>query len=102
MKPIEPAGYFDSGTTPFYYQADIDRLQSDINALHLALRANKEMLAAETTRADKAEKQCDELRKALKWAVLKVVCKPYEWSRKEDLDAHLAAIKLIASGKGDS
>jgi len=65
MEQIEPAGYFDMGTIPFYYQADIDKLQSDINALNLALRANKEMLATETARADKAEKQRDELLECL-------------------------------------
>lgn len=40
--------------------------QSNARAHYLALKANKEMLTAETARADKAEKQRDELLAALK------------------------------------
>lgn len=113
MKPIEPFGYFraepfgwtncaetDDGAVPLYYQADIDGLQSDNAALNLALRANKEMLVAETARADKAEQQRDELLKYLKWALPKIMRKPCEWCSEGDIDAHIAAIRLIDSMKG--
>ena len=46
--------------------------QSNARAHYLALKANKEMLTAETARADKAEKQRDELLKALEGLALKV------------------------------
>lgn len=40
-------------------------VMDDLDALNLILKANKEMLKSETARADKAEKQRDELLRAL-------------------------------------
>ena len=113
MTPIEPAGYFDSGMTPFYYQADIDKLQREINALNLAFKANKEMLAAETARADAEDRRLQEAARLLEEAegkveileqqceeLLSVLCAVAPHSDRLPLYLGTAINMAIASAKG--
>lgn len=42
-----------------------------------------------------------ELLAALKWAVAKLNCEPFEWADEDDANAHEAAIAAIAKAKGE-